>query len=92
MKPRTALLVERLPRIEAEHSEEKPVRWWNQEVYAASAIAFFSVLQLWAATIVLSTVTLTGLSGFAVRILLVGATVSVICGLRAVVRQSRKKR
>jgi hypothetical protein len=68
----------------------RPTGKWHHEVHLATAMAVFTVLQIWAVTIVLTTVALEGLSGFALRIALAGTALGVVIGWRSVLRQRRR--
>lgn len=88
MKPHDTLFVERLQVTPG--AGHRPTGKWRNEVYLATAMAVFTVLQIWAVAIVLSTIALEGLSGFAIRIALAGTALGVVTGWRSVLRQRRR--
>lgn len=88
MKPHDTLFVERQQVTPGEG--RRPTGKWHHEVHLATAMAVFTVLQIWAVTIVLSTVVLEGLPGFAIRLVLAGTALGVVLGWRSVLRQRRR--
>ena len=90
MKPQDPLLAERSEQERRGRAGATRTPW-RREVYVASAIALFIVLQIWAITVVLSTVHLEGTPRLAFLLAVSGAVIAVGNSLRYVVRLSRRR-
>jgi hypothetical protein len=57
-------------------------RKWGRGFLAASLAIPFTAMQIWAVTVMLSTTTIQGVSGFAFLLAVVGSTIAVLDGWR----------
>lgn len=64
---------------------------WRRGLYLAVLTSCFTVVQVWAAVVVLATVRVSGPSAVALVLAMAGAGVGVVCCWRAVRRRDRER-